>query len=44
MRYEEPIMDIIHLEETCIVATSSIQEGNFGEVNKGYEDIPGEEF
>ena len=44
MRYEEPIMDVIHLEETCIVATSSIQDGNFGEVDKGYEDIPGDDF
>lgn len=44
MRYEEPIMDLIYFEETCIVATSSIQDGEFGQVDKDYEDIPGDEF
>lgn len=44
MRYEEPIMDLIYLDETCIVATSSVKDGVFGEVDKEYENIPGDEF
>ena len=44
MRYEEPIMDVLYLEELCVVATSSIQDGVFGETNKEYEEIPGDGF
>ena len=44
MRYEVPMMDIMYLNETCVIATSSIKDGVFGEVDKDYENIPGDEF
>ena len=44
MKYEKPIMDILYLNEICIITTSSIQDGVFGEVDKDHEDIPGDEF
>lgn len=44
MRYEVPMMDIMYLNETCVIATSSIKDGVFGEVDKDYEDILGDEF
>lgn len=44
MKYDKPIMDIIFLNEICIITTSSIQDGVFGEVDKEYEDILGDEF
>lgn len=43
MRYEEPIMNVLYLEELCVV-TSSIQDAVFGEIDKGYEDIPGIDY
>lgn len=39
MRYEKPILDILYLDVTNIVATS-IKEGEF----TGGDDIPGDEF
>lgn len=44
MRYEKPTMDVMYFDETCIIVTSSIKDGTFGDVDKGYEDIPGGEF
>lgn len=47
MRYEVPMMDIMYLNETCVIATSSIKDGVFDEVDKvdkGCEDILGNEF
>ena len=44
MRYEVPMMDIMYLNETCVIATSSIKDVVFGEVDKDYENIPGDEF
>ena len=44
MRYEVPMMDIMYLNETCVIATSSIKDGVFEEVDKDYENIPGDEF
>ena len=41
MRYEVPMMDIMYLNETCVIATSSIKDGVFGEDD---ENIPGDEF
>jgi hypothetical protein len=44
MRYEVPMMDIMYLNETCVIATSSIKDGVFGKVDKDYENISGDEF
>lgn len=44
MRYEEPIMDVLYLEELCVVVTSSIQDGVLGEDEKEYQEIPGDGF
>lgn len=44
MKYDKPIMDIIFFDEISIIVTSSIQDAVFGEVDKKYEDISGDEF
>ena len=44
MKYEKPIMDIIFFNEICIITTSFIQDGVFGEIDKDHEDILGDEF
>ena len=44
MKYDKPIMDISFFDEISIIVTSSIQDGVFGDVDKKYEDILGDEF
>lgn len=44
MRYEEPIMDVLYLEELCVVVTSSIQEGDVNNVDGEYGNISGDGF
>lgn len=44
MKYDKPIMDIIFFDEISIIVTSSIQDGEFGVVDKEYEEIPGDDF
>ena len=44
MKYDKPIMDIIFFDEISNIVTSSIKDVVFGEVDKDYENIPGDEF